>query len=198
MDNLRSICHSSTDDPMTFSQTIATLADWSHSTRSLYARFVLQMLSCSGRVLRGLVRQMMVTVAMSAMMMKSDPTTKTMLKVTMSMMTTMTTGLHRDFQNDRSSSPLSTVQVACIQGVLWSTKCCCLLFGWVARPCTGLCSNAFPWEWLRNSSFPTLPCQTLSYRFACILARACAFDIARQRGGAPRSFQKLCLCAESR
>ena len=182
---------------MTFSQTVATLTDWSHSTRSPCALFLKQMLSCSGRVLQGQVRQMMVTVAMSAMMMRSNPTKKTMLKVTMSMMTTMSTGLHRDFQNDRSSSPLSTVQVACVHGVLWSTKCCCLLFGCVARPCTGLCNNAFPWEWLRNSSFPTLPCSTLSYRFACILARACAFDIARQRGSAPRSFQKLCLCAES-
>ena len=41
----------------------------------------------------------MVTVAMSAM--SSNPTKKTMLKVTMSMMTTTSTGLHRDFQNDR-------------------------------------------------------------------------------------------------
>ena len=73
----------------------------------------------------------------------------------------------------------STVQVACIQGVLWSSRCCCLLLGWIARPCTGLCSNAFPREWQRTSSFPALSCQTLPYRFACILVRACAVDVAR-------------------
>ena len=40
----------------------------------------------------------MVTVAMSAMMWY-NLTKKTMLKVTMSMMTTMTTALHRDLEN---------------------------------------------------------------------------------------------------
>ena len=126
----------------------------------------------------------MVTVAMSAMM-RNNPTKKTMLKVTMSMMTTLTTISHRDFQNDWSSFPSSTVQCVCIQGVLWSSRCCCLL-DWVARPCGGLCSNALPREWPRNSSFPTLFCLS-PYRSACVLVRACAVDVARQRGSAPRS-----------
>ena len=125
----------------------------------------------------------MVTVAMSAMM-RNTPTRKTMLNVIMSMMTTMTTVLHRDFQSDWSSVPFSTVQVACTQGVLRSSWCCCLLLDWVARPCIGLCRNAFPQEWLRNSSFPTPVCQILPYRSACILVRACAVDIAHQRDSA--------------
>ena len=58
----------------------------------------------------------MVIVAMSAMMM-NNPTMKTMLKAPMSM---MTTALHLDLQENRSRCPFSTVQVACIQRVLWS------------------------------------------------------------------------------
>ena len=61
----------------------------------------------------------MVTVAMSAMM-RNNPTRKPLLTVTMSMVTTITTVLHRDFETDWSSSPFSTVQDACIQGVLSS------------------------------------------------------------------------------
>ena len=44
----------------------------------------------------------MVTVAMIAMM-RNNPTRKTLLKVTMSMVTTVTTVLHRDLENDWSS-----------------------------------------------------------------------------------------------
>ena len=66
----------------------------------------------------------MVNVAMSAMM-KNDPTRNTLPKVTKSMMTTMTTVLHRHLQKDWSSFSFSTVQVACIQDVLWSLRCCC-------------------------------------------------------------------------
>ena len=68
-----------------------------------------------------------------------------MLKVTVSMMTTMTTVLHGDQKNERSSSPLSAIQiqVACIQGVLGSSRCCCLHPDWVARPCIDLRGNAF-------------------------------------------------------
>ena len=44
-------------------------------------------------------------------------TKKTLVKVTMSMMTTMTAVLHRDLETDWSSFPFSTVLVACIQGV---------------------------------------------------------------------------------
>ena len=43
----------------------------------------------------------MVTVAMSVMM-RFDPAKKTLLKVTMSMITTMTTILHRDLEYDWS------------------------------------------------------------------------------------------------
>ena len=38
-------------------------------------------------------------------------------------MTTMTTVLHRDLENDWSSSHCSTVQCVCVQGVLWSLHC---------------------------------------------------------------------------
>ena len=44
-------------------------------------------------------------------------------------------------------------------------------------------------------SLHLLPCQILPCRLACILVRACAFDTAILRGGAPRSFRN---CAHSR
>ena len=66
----------------------------------------------------------MVAVAMIAMM-SNLLTRETLLKVTMSMMTTV---LLRDHENDWSS--------------IWSLQCCCLLLVWVARPCSGLCSDA--------------------------------------------------------
>ena len=55
------------------------------------------------------------------------------------------------------------VQIAFTQGVLWSSRCSCLLIDWVARPCTGLCSSAFPQKWLHDSSFPALSCQIHSF-----------------------------------
>ena len=45
-------------------------------------------------------------------------------KVTTSMMTTMTNALHWDLETGWSSSPFSTVLLVCIQGVLWSLRCC--------------------------------------------------------------------------
>ena len=74
-------------------------------------------------------------------------------------------------------------------------RCCCLLFDWVAQPCIGLCSDASLQEKLRNSSFPTLFCQSFPYRSACIRVRACALDIDHPCGSAPRSFRN---CASSR
>ena len=69
----------------------------------------------------------MVTVAMIAMM-ENNPTRKTLLKVTTSMMTTMTTVLHGDFQNDWSSVPFfSTAQSACIEGVLFGVAASSLI-----------------------------------------------------------------------
>ena len=44
------------------------------------------------------------TVATS-LMIRNNPSKKTLLNVTISMMTTMTTVLHRDSENDWSSSP---------------------------------------------------------------------------------------------
>ena len=116
----------------------------------------------------------MVTVAMIAMM-KNNPTTKTLSKVTTSIMTTMTIVLHRELENDWSSFALSTVQFACNQCV---SRCCCLLL-------------AYP----RNSSFPTLVCQILPYWCAYILGRAYVFGIVRPRGTATRSFRN---CAVAR
>ena len=75
--------------------------------------------------------------------MRSNPTRKTLLKVTMSMMATMTTVLHRDFENDWTCSPFSTVQVACLQGVISFSRCCRFLHDWSARPWNDLCSDAF-------------------------------------------------------
>ena len=124
-----------------------------------------------------------------------NPTEKTLSKVTMSMTTTMTTVLHRVLRIGWSSFPCSTVQVACIQGVLRSLRCCCLLLDWVLRPCVGLCCNAPSsrvatyFLFFTCYSVQNLPCRT-----ACILVRACAFDIARPRGSAPRSFR---TCASS-
>ena len=46
---------------------------------------------------------------------EDNPTKKTLLKVTMSMVTTMTTVPHRDLEKDWSSVPFCTVQFACIQ-----------------------------------------------------------------------------------
>ena len=61
--------------------------------------------------------RLIATVPMSAMI-RNSPTKKTTLKVTMSMMTTMTPVLHRDFKNDWSSFSFSTIQVAYIHGVI--------------------------------------------------------------------------------
>ena len=91
-------------------------------------------------------------------MMRNNPTRKTMLQVTMSTMTTMTTVLLRELQNDRSIFPL--FKLAFIQGVLWSSRCCCFFFDWVGRPCVGLCGNAIPHDRLLNSSIPALSCHS--------------------------------------
>ena len=58
----------------------------------------------------------MVAVAMVAM--TKNPTKNTSSKVTVSMMTTMTTVPHRDLEIDWSSFPFSTVHSVCIEGVL--------------------------------------------------------------------------------
>ena len=68
---------------------------------------------------------------------------KTLMKVTMSMNTTMTTGQHRVLKIVWCCSSFSTVQCVCIQCLLRSLRCRCLLVGWVLYGlCTGLCSNA--------------------------------------------------------
>ena len=123
--------------------------------------------------------------------MMSNPTKKTMLKVTMP---TMTTVLHREFQTDWSRFPFSTIQVACLLGLLWSSRCCCLLLDWVARQCTGLSSNTLPQECGHVIQTPL--CQIIPCRSGWILVRACASDVARPRDSAPRSFRK-CACARN-
>ena len=57
---------------------------------------------------------------------------------TMSMKTTMTTVFHRDLRIVWSWLPFSIDQFACLQFVLWSWRCRCLLRDRVARPCLGL------------------------------------------------------------
>ena len=115
----------------------------------------------------------MVTVAMSAIM-RNDLTKKTMLKVNMSMMTTMTTALHRDLENHSSHSPFSTVQVACIPDVLWSSRCWCVVLEWVARPCVGLCSNAF----FFRRSYVILPAKLFHFGLRVFLFTHALFYIA--------------------
>ena len=93
------------------------------------------------------VRWTWVTVAMSAMMMSRNNIylpRRFSLKMTMTMMATMTPVVNRDCENDSSSSPFSTVQVACSHG----SRCSHLLLDSVALSRFGLCSNAFPQEWL--------------------------------------------------
>ena len=63
------------------------------------------------------------TVAMIAMM---NSTKKAMSKLTMSMMTTITIVQHLDFAGWVVKIPFSVVKFAFIQGVLWSSRCCCL------------------------------------------------------------------------
>ena len=60
------------------------------------------------------------------------------LKVTKSMMTTVTTVQRRDLRIVSSCSTFFTVQSVCIQGVLRSLRCLCLLFARVVRPCADL------------------------------------------------------------
>ena len=55
--------------------------------------------------------------------------------------TTMTTVQRQVLRIVRSCFPFSTVQFVCIQGVLRSLRCRCLLLGRVVRPCFGLCSK---------------------------------------------------------
>ena len=100
------------------------------------------------------------TVAMSKMI-RSDTTRKIVLKVTMSIMTTMTTVLHRDFESG---------QVLCLQGVL---------FGLHGRVLISVVTPFFQ-EWPRNSSFPTQLFKIMSCRSAYILVHACVFDIAQE------------------
>ena len=68
--------------------------------------------------------------------MTKNPTKNTLSKVTVSMMTTMTTVPHRDLEIDWSSFPFSIVQSVCVEGVL-------LVFTVLLPP---LRSGAFPEE----------------------------------------------------
>ena len=77
-------------------------------------------------------------------MMRNNPTKKTLLKVAMSMLTTMTTHCPASGSGESLDNiPFSTVQCASIQGVGWSSWCCYLLLDRVVRPCIGLCSVPF-------------------------------------------------------
>ena len=84
----------------------------------------------------------------------------------------------------------SPVQVACVQGVLWSSPYCCLLLDWVARCCVGLCGNASLRECLRNPSFLPNAILANSSISVCVCTCSCMrFDIAHHRSSAPRSFR---------
>ena len=85
----------------------------------------------------------MVIVAMSAMM-RNNPTQKTTLKITMSMMPTMSTALHRELQEGLvkfSFLPLYKLLVFRVLFGLHGVPC--LLLDLVVRQCMALCSNAF-------------------------------------------------------
>ena len=81
----------------------------------------------------------MVTVAMIAMM-KSE-TRRTLSKVTMSMMTTITTVPHRNLENEWSSLPFFTVQSACIPMFFGLYGVAASLIGLYDCVLIGLCSN---------------------------------------------------------
>ena len=121
-----------------------------------------------------------------------NPTKKTLSKVTMSMKTTMTIVQHWVLRIVLSSFPFSTLQFVCVQGVIWSLRCRCVLLGGVARPFVGLCSKPVLEKKRCNSLFHLRFCQC---RIVCIFVRACAFDTARLRGSTLRSFR---YCAFSR
>ena len=70
----------------------------------------------------------------------------------------MTTVPHLDLENDWSRLPFFTLQIACIQGVRWSLRCCCLLLDWVVRPSIGLCSKPFLQVQLRCAIVPFQRC----------------------------------------
>ena len=105
-----------------------------------------------------------------------NPTKKALSNVTMSMMTTMATVLHRVLKVDWSSFSFFSVQFVCIPGVIPYFLCCCLLLDWIVLPSIGLCISASLQEKPRNSSFHLLFRHILPCRTACILVRACAFD----------------------
>ena len=69
-------------------------------------------------------------MTVATLAMTKNPTMKTLMKVTISMDTSMVLRIAR------SCFASSTVQLVCIQGVLWSFWCRCLLLGRVVRPCT--------------------------------------------------------------
>ena len=92
-----------------------------------------------------------VTVATIAMM--KNPTKNTLSKMTMSMMTKMATVLHRDLENDCSSSPCSTPQSVSIQDALWSLRCGCLLLGLYDRVLVSVVDDLSSGSSNVNSSF---------------------------------------------
>ena len=88
---------------------------------------------------------------MSAKM--KNPTMKTLMKVTVSMKTTMTTVQHRLLRIVWYVFSFSTVQRVNIQGVFWSLWGRCLLLHRVVRPCTGLCGKPVRQKKRRTSIF---------------------------------------------
>ena len=125
----------------------------------------------------------LVIVAMSAMM-KNNPARKTMLNVTVFMMTTITTVLHRDFENDWSNSHLSAVQFVCIQGVLDG-----VLVSVVTPSLKGGCV-CLPLQRCSVKSFHT------GLRVS-LFAHALLIMLLNE-ASAPRSIRNMCLCAESK
>ena len=95
--------------------------------------------------------QVNVTVAM--FVMTKNASMRTLMKVTMSMKTTLNTGRHRVLRIVWSCFPFCAVQIICIRGVVRSLRCGCLLLGKVVRPCIDLCSKPVLWKKRRNSFF---------------------------------------------
>ena len=79
--------------------------------------------------------------------MTTSPTKKTLLKVTMSMMTTMTTVLHRDLENDWSCFSLFHSSLIVFRAFPWSSRCC------LPPPGLGCFSRSRPRSYLSPAAF---------------------------------------------
>ena len=118
----RSSCHSDFHSKKSFQKMLPSLTCLTASSRPV---LVFCSTCCIAQDVRCevMLGRFMVTVAVNAMM-RNNPTRKTLTKL---MMTTMTTVLHRDQENDWSNSPFPLYKLLVFLVPFWSTRSCCLL-----------------------------------------------------------------------